>query len=437
MLLERRKWKRMQFYSLNNPEHKVSFKQALIRGLAPDKGLYFPDDIPCLKSDFLERLPKMNVPQIAFEVLFPFVSDDITEADFEQLCKEAFDFEFPVIQIEDRVSVLELFHGPSQAFKDVGARFMASCMSYFDKEEGSLNILVATSGDTGGAVAAGFYDQPGINVHILFPQGKVSKYQEFQLTSLGKNIHCYPVQGDFDLCQSIVKEAFVDEKLMKFVNLSSANSINIGRWLAQILYYFVAYRNMENPEELTISVPSGNFGNIAAGILAKKMGLPIKHLIAATNQNDTIPRFMASGNYDPKPTKPSISNAMDVSNPSNFIRIENLLDFNKSYFSSLSFSDGDALLAIKKVFKDSGYIMEPHGATAYIGLKQTNYKGNGLFLATAHPYKFREVMPSELVDKIHLDDQSEWGNYTAKNKHEIRNYQDFYAHILNSDFHRK
>jgi len=436
MLLEQRKWKEMQFYSLNNPEHKVSFKQALNRGLAPDKGLYFPERIPQLKSDFLSRLPGMSIPEIAFEVLYPFVCEDIDELGFHKICREAFDFEFPVVQIEDDISVLELFHGPSQAFKDVGARFMAACMSYFGSDTNALNILVATSGDTGGAVAAGFYDQPGINVHILFPQGKVSKYQEYQLTSLGKNIYCYPVKGDFDLCQAIVKKAFVDDQLKENIKLSSANSINIGRWLAQILYYFVAYKNMGNPRRLTISVPSGNFGNIAAGILAKNMGLPINHLRASTNQNDTIPRYLVNRNYDPKPTRPSISNAMDVSDPSNFIRIENLLELDEAGFSARSFTDQEAVSAIIEVFKNTGYIMEPHGATAYVGLKQIQFEGSGLFLATAHPYKFKEVMPIELLEKIELDIRDEWQNYIAKNKQVITSYQDFYAHLLNSDFRR-
>ena len=419
----------MKYYSLNNPNEFVSFKEALTKGLAPDKGLYFPDSVPMLGQGFIDILPYLSNTEIGYEVLKHFVGEDIPERDFKQIVEEAFDFELPTVVLDSKTAVLELFHGPSMAFKDVGARFMAGCLSYFEKEsfEGEdLHILVATSGDTGGAVAAGFYGKPGVVVHVLYPKGKVSDFQEHQLTSLGDNIYSYAVDGDFDKCQSIVKQAFIDPDIN--LNLSSANSINIGRWLAQMIYYFIAYKDLNNPKELAISVPSGNFGNICAGLVAREMGLPIKQFIAATNANDTVVRFMETNHYDPNPTVATISNAMDVSDPSNFVRIKELLGANLSHFEAQSYSDQQALEAIAKLYEDYDYVSEPHGAIAYLGLQQYLSKypqAKGLFLATAHPVKFMEVLPDHIQEKAALGVKMPASDWIRPQHREIDDYTSF------------
>jgi threonine synthase len=316
----------MQYRSLNQNAPTVSFQEAVINGLAPDKGLYFPTEIPTLDAAFLNNLENLSNEEIAFTVIQPFVNNEIPDAELQQIVAETLCFDFPTVAITSNIFSLELYHGPTMAFKDVGARFMARCLAYFNKNKpGQKNtIVVATSGDTGGAVADGFLGVTGVEVVILYPSGKVSDVQEKQLTTLGQNISALEVNGVFDDCQEMVKKAFLDVDL-KDTNLTSANSINIARWLPQMFYFFFAYKQIKkHGKKIVFSVPSGNFGNICSGIVAKKMGLPIHHFIAATNGNDTVPGFMKSGSYEPKPSVATLSNAMDVGNPSNFIRIQEL-----------------------------------------------------------------------------------------------------------------
>ena len=395
----------MEYFSLNYNAKDVSFLEAVRKGLAPDRGLYFPKKIPKLEESFIKNLGKFSNHEIAYKVIKPYVGNDINDNNLKKIIQETLSFDFPIVKITDKIAVIELFHGPSLAFKDVGARFMARCLSQdnFIKKGKNLTVLVATSGDTGGAVADGFFKIKGIDVIILYPKGKVSDIQERQLTTLGENITALEVNGSFDDCQEMVKTAFVDQELKDKIYLTSANSINIGRWLAQMFYYFIAYKNRPNPEKkLLISVPSGNFGNICAGILAQQMGLPINHFIASTNINDTIPEYLKSGDYFPKKSIQTISNAMDVGNPSNFIRIQRI--FNNDFFklkkllSGYSFSDKMTEEAVKEIYKIKGYVSEPHGAIGFLGLKEFfNSKEEideyqGIFLETAHPVKFKSTV---------------------------------------------
>lgn len=404
----------MYYYSLNNNAPKVSFKDAVIKGLAPDKGLYFPESIKPLEKDFFNHIEYFSNNEIAFEVIKQFVGNEIPEADLKQIIEETLSFDFPVVEIEKNISTLELFHGPTMAFKDVGARFMARCFRAFNKDKNGekVTVLVATSGDTGGAVASGFLGVKGVDVVILYPSGKVSDVQEKQLTALGQNIKALEVNGTFDDCQTMVKTAFLDTELTSKMNLTSANSINVARWLPQMFYFFFAYKQLKNKKkELVFSVPSGNFGNICAGAMAQKLGLPIKQLVASTNVNDIVPNYLETGVYTPKPSKQTISNAMDVGDPSNFIRIQEIYKNNdsllKENLSSYSFTDEETREAMKEIKRKSGYIADPHGAVGYLGLKkyfETN-KGQGIFLETAHPVKFLDVVEPVLNETIEFPPQ--------------------------------
>jgi threonine synthase len=404
----------MQYYSLNKKAPNVSFKDAVIKGLAPDKGLYFPEKITPLTKDFFEHIEYFSNEEIAFEVIKQFVGDEISEKALKEIIAETLCFEFPVVEIEKNISVLELFHGPTMAFKDVGARFMARCFGYFNKNEKKSNVtvLVATSGDTGGAVASGFYNVDGVDVVILYPSGKVSEVQEKQLTTLGKNIKALEVNGTFDDCQAMVKTAFLDTEITNFRNLTSANSINIARWLPQMFYFFFAYKQLKNKnKKLVFSVPSGNFGNICAGVMAQQLGLHVKQFIAATNINDIVPNYLKTGIYNPQPSKQTISNAMDVGDPSNFIRIQEIYKNNdeilKKHISSYAFTDDDTRKAMKKIKKKANYIADPHGAVGYLGLKKylKNKKAQGIFLETAHPVKFLDVVEPVLNETIAFPSQ--------------------------------
>lgn len=428
----------MKYYSLNNKNIKVSFQEAVIQGLAPDKGLYFPENITTIGNDFYENIENLSNETIAFEVIKQFLGGEIPETILKQIVNETLCFNFPLVEIEKDIYSLELFHGPTMAFKDVGARFMARCLAYFnkDKPDSKNTVLVATSGDTGGAVASGFLGVIGVEVVILYPSGKVSDIQEKQLTTLGQNITALEVDGVFDDCQDMVKKAFLDENL-SHKSLTSANSINIARWLPQMFYFFFAYKQLKkNGKPLIISCPSGNFGNICAGILAKKLGLPIAHFVASTNVNDTVPRFLEKGNYDPKPSKATISNAMDVGNPSNFVRIQemygnDLKAFEKD-FSSFSYSDTETVDAIKHIYKSSGYIAEPHGAVGYLGLKKELEKHPdciGVFLETAHPVKFLETVASTLDIKLPIPTQIESVMGKEKKSIKIKSYEDLKAFL--------
>ncbi|MBQ0908933.1 threonine synthase [Flavobacterium sp. F-328] len=429
----------MQYYSLNHNAPNVTFQEAVVQGLASDKGLYFPESITRLPDSFFENIEKMSHEEIAFEAIKQFVGDEIPEAILKQIISETLCFDFPVVEIESGVFSLELFHGPTMAFKDVGARFMSRCLGYFnsDKNNSHNTVLVATSGDTGGAVASGFLGVPGVDVVILYPSGKVSDIQERQLTTLGQNITALEVDGFFDDCQDMVKKAFLDESL-QHKNLTSANSINIARWLPQMFYFFFTYKSLKKYNKpLVFSCPSGNFGNICAGIVAKKMGLPVQHFIAATNINDTVPCFLEEGKYNPKPSKATISNAMDVGNPSNFIRIQelyqnDLAEFKKD-FSSFSFTDEETLIAMKNIFDKSGYVAEPHGAVGYLGLKQElqNHPDSiGIFLETAHPIKFLDTVEPALKIKLPIPMQIAPILNKEKLSVSVRNYEDLKSYLL-------
>jgi threonine synthase len=405
----------MTYYSINNKSHQVSFQEAVIQGLAPDKGLYFPSSTTPIPNIFFEKIETLSNEEIAFEVIKQFVGNEIPESVLKHIITETLCFDFPLIKVEDAIFSLELFHGPTMAFKDVGARFMSRCLAYFNKNSDTKNtVLVATSGDTGGAVASGFLGVKNVEVVILYPSGKVSNIQERQLTTLGQNITALEIDGVFDNCQDMVKKAFLDSDL-KNKNLTSANSINIARWLPQMFYFFFAYKELKKHNKpIIISCPSGNFGNICAGILAKKLGLPIAHFVASTNVNDTVSEFLETGNYNPKPSKATISNAMDVGNPSNFVRIQemynnDLQEFEKD-FSSHSFSDAETVVAMQEIYKNSNYIAEPHGAIGYLGLKkelEKNPNTIGVFLETAHPIKFLDVVEPALNIKLPIPTQIE------------------------------
>lgn len=428
----------MKYYSLNRIALKVSFQEAVIQGLAPDKGLYFPESISELSQSFFDSIENLSNEEIAFEVIKQFVGNEIPEKELRQIISETLSFDFPLVKVEENVYSLELFHGPTMAFKDVGARFMSRCLAYFNTGKEQKNtVLVATSGDTGGAVASGFLGVKGVEVVILYPSGKVSDIQEKQLTTLGQNITALEVDGVFDDCQDMVKKAFLDEDL-KFKNLTSANSINIARWLPQMFYFFFAYKALKKENKpLVISCPSGNFGNICAGILAKKLGLPIEHFVASTNINDTVPEFLKTGKYDPKPSKATISNAMDVGNPSNFIRIQELYDNDlenfKNDFSSYSFSDEETQNAILEIYQKSGYIAEPHGAVGYLGLKkELDIKPNsiGIFLETAHPIKFLDSVEKIISVKLEIPAQIISILNKEKKSFKISNYEDLKAFLM-------
>lgn len=404
----------MKYYSLNKRSPNTSFREAIIRGIAPDGGLYFPEYIPEFRPGFIKELGKLSSLEIGMEAMTPFVEGELPGEVLEGILRKVLDFEFPLVGLGGGISSLELFHGPTMAFKDVGARFMALSLGYFYRNsEKEVTVLVATSGDTGGAVAKGFLGVAGVNVVILYPEGKVSDIQERQLTTLGQNIRALRVKGTFDDCQRMVKKAFTDESLSGKIQLTSANSINVARWLPQMLYYLLACHQLPNTgKKLVFSVPSGNFGNICAGMLAQRMGLPVSHFIASTNVNDTVPRYMQTSEYDPHPSTATISNAMDVGDPSNFVRILELYgqDFEelKKHLSSYSFTDTDTREAMTSLFKDNGYVADPHGAVGYLGLKkymQSHPDTQGIFLETAHPVKFLDVVRETLNTEIPLPPQ--------------------------------
>lgn len=431
----------MKFYSLNNKSHQVSFKEAVIKGIAPDKGLYFPESISPIPPSFFDGIENLSNTAIAFQAIQQFVGDDIPEADLKQIIDDTLCFDFPTVKVGDDIFALELYHGPTMAFKDVGARFMSRCLAYFnkDKQDSKNAVLVATSGDTGGAVASGFLGVQGVEVVILYPSGKVSDIQERQLTTLGQNITALEVDGVFDDCQDMVKRAFLDQEL-NHKNLTSANSINIARWLPQMFYFFFAYKQLKSQNKpLIFSCPSGNFGNICAGIMAKRLGLPVEHFVAATNANDTVPRFLASGEYDPKPSIATISNAMDVGNPSNFIRIQELYNhdlaaFEKD-FSSFTYNDHETELAMKKIYSDTGYIAEPHGAVGYLGLKKEMEKHEntiGVFLETAHPIKFLDTVEPCLAIKLPIPPQINQVLNKEKRSIKIQSYEELKNYLAGS-----
>ncbi|HEX2606874.1 MAG TPA: threonine synthase [Flavisolibacter sp.] len=390
----------MNYFSTNNPRITVSFRQAVIEGQPEDRGLYFPTEVPLLGKALFTSLKSWSREDLGYHVMRSYAGADIPEPVLQKIVAETVNFPFPLVQVSGNIASLELFHGPTLAFKDVGARFMSRCLSYFaGKGTKKYTVLVATSGDTGGAVADAFHEVENVNVVILYPSGKVSEIQELQLTTLGGNVTALEIQGNFDDCQRLVKQAFSDKDLKVKLQLTSANSINVARWLPQQLYYFYALQQWTEEESPVISVPSGNFGNICAGLLARQSGLPVNHFIAACNMNDIVMRYLQTGTYLPEPARHTLSNAMDVGDPSNFIRIQQLFDRSidslKKAFSCCSISDEETIQVMKAVEKEFGYILDPHGAVGYLALERflaTN-GGKGLFLETAHPVKFE-------VDKI-------------------------------------
>ena len=403
----------MQFYSLNRQAPKVDFKVATINGQAPDKGLYFPEHIPQVRKKLIGEIENYSNEEIAFEIIKPFVGNTIPEEELLCIVKETLNFPIPLVGVTDDIFSLELFHGPTLAFKDIGARFMSRCLGHFVKDnDKKLTVLVATSGDTGGAVANGFYDVDGVDVVILYPSGKVSSVQEKQLTTLGKNIHALEVEGSFDDCQQMVKEAFADAELNKKLFLTSANSINVARWLPQQFYYFFAWKQWAAKNDPPVmSVPSGNFGNICAGLLAQASGLPVKHFIAACNVNDTVPRFLNTAVYEPHKAVATISNAMDVGDPSNFTRIMEIFkqDANhlKRSVTGYTINDDETKQVIKDVYDQKKYLLDPHGAVAYAALDkylQATPGQKGIFLETAHPVKFYDVVEPAINEKIRIPD---------------------------------
>ncbi|MEZ4792358.1 MAG: threonine synthase [Gelidibacter sp.] len=429
----------MNYYSLNKKAPNTSFKDAVVRGLAPDKGLYFPESITPLPKSFFDDIDNLSYEEIAFEAIKQFVSPDIPESILKTIIAETLSFDFPVVEINKNVSTLELFHGPTMAFKDVGARFMARCLGHFNKENTKeVTVLVATSGDTGGAVANGFLGVKGVNVVILYPSGKVSDIQEKQLTTLGKNITALEVEGVFDDCQDMVKRAFLDETLTSKMQLTSANSINVARWLPQLFYFFFAYKQLHKTHKnIVFSVPSGNFGNICAGMMAQQLGLPIHHFVAANNANNVVTAYLTTQLYEPKPSIQTISNAMDVGNPSNFIRIQEIYknDFKalKSNLSSYSFTDYQTREALKELYNDYNYIADPHGAVGYLGCKEhlkTNPEAHYVFLETAHPTKFLDVVEEVIRENINLPVQIAAVMDKKKKSIEISTYDELKSFLL-------
>jgi threonine synthase len=408
----------LNFFSTNKKSPDVDFKTATINGQAPDRGLYFPRSIPLLNKKFIDNIGEYSNEELAYEIIKPYVGDTIPGDKLKNIISDTINFDIPLKQINENIYSLELFHGPTLAFKDVGARFMSRCLGYFVKDlQKKVTVLVATSGDTGGAVANGFYDVPGIDVIILYPSGKVSSVQEKQLTTLGKNIHALEVDGSFDDCQEMVKEAFLNAADYPNLFLTSANSINVARWLPQQFYYLFAYKQwvklfgaaVDNNSLPVISVPSGNFGNICAGLMAHASGLPVKHFIAACNANDVVPVFLQGGDYLPKKAVSTISNAMDVGNPSNFVRIleifENKMGDLKNILSAVSINDADTKATLKRVYDEDQYLLDPHGAVAYLALQnylQQNAGDKGLIVETAHPVKFYDVVEPVIESTIDI-----------------------------------
>ncbi|HEY5686837.1 MAG TPA: threonine synthase [Yeosuana sp.] len=430
----------MNYYSLNKLAPNTTFKEAVIKGLAPDKGLYFPESMTPLNQTFFENIDDLTYSEIAFEAIKQFVTPDIPETVLKTIIEETLSFHFPVVPLNENISTLELFHGPTMAFKDVGARFMARCLGYFNKDNTNLvTVLVATSGDTGGAVANGFLGVKGVNVVILYPSGKVSDIQEKQLTTLGQNIQALEVQGTFDDCQDMVKKAFLDEQLTSQMQLTSANSINVARWLPQLFYFIFAYKQLHHKHKnIVFSVPSGNFGNVCAGMMAHQLGLPVSHFIASNNENKVVTEFLKTQLYQPKPSVQTISNAMDVGNPSNFIRIQeiykNSFESLKENLSSYSFSDAETKSALSEIYTKYNYVADPHGAVGYLGCKaylKEHPDAHCVFLETAHPTKFLDVVEDVIKEKQSLPPQIQEVMGKEKVAIEISTYEELKAFLLN------
>jgi threonine synthase len=396
----------MKFVSSRNKSNLFSLKETIFTGLAPDGGLFMPEKYPSISLRNFKNQDHEIFPGLAFSLAKQYLDEDMDDESIRRIVSEAFNFEIPLTRVKDDIYALELFHGPTLAFKDVGARFMAKLMAELNRDNEDITILVATSGDTGGAVASGFHRIKNIKVVVLYPDGKVSNFQEKQFTSLGNNIDCLAVDGNFDDCQRMVKEAFTDNALRKKIKLTSANSINVGRWLPQSFYYTWGMLKwiQENTGILpAVAVPSGNYGNLTAGMLAYESGIPFTGLIAASNINNTVPLYLRSGFYEPRESVQTITSAMDVGNPSNFERMKYIGGTWKNIselVSAYEFKDQEILTCMERVYDETGYILDPHSATGYMALEKSKRKG--FFMATAHPVKFLDIMPEKIRDEIKL-----------------------------------
>jgi threonine synthase len=405
----------MKYYSTKDKNLRINLKDAVFRGIAADGGLYMPERIPQMPEKFFSDISSLSFAELSFEVAKSLFNEDVKDHELEELVHEALNFETPVVNINPAISTLELFHGPTLAFKDVGARFMARMLALLVKDyHEDIHVLVATSGDTGSAVANGFLGVPGIKVHVLYPKGKVSTIQEAQFTTLGENITSLEIDGTFDDCQRLVKQAFNDPELTNKLTLTSANSINLARLLPQSFYYFNAFRQAENKENLVFCVPSGNFGNITAGLIAARMGLPVKHFIAVTNINDIFPNYLLTGVYKPKPSISTLANAMDVGDPSNFVRMLDLYDHSvdkmRADISSYSFTDGEIRDGIKDCLAQNKYLLDPHGSTGYLAAKEylkSHPDDQVIFLETAHPAKFLETVEETTGMQVEMPERLE------------------------------
>lgn len=429
----------MNYFSLNNKNHKVNFKEALFNGLAPDRGLYFPQEIKSLKKSFISNLDDYDKIEISMEVISQFIGNQIDEESLKKIIEHSIDFEFPLKKIDENISVLELFHGPSMAFKDVGARFTSRCLSHFIRKgyDKKVTVLVATSGDTGAAVASGFHKVEGIDVFILYPKNKISNIQEKQISTFSDNIFPIEVVGTFDDCQEIVKDALTDKDLTSNFNFTTANSINISRWIPQTLYYFFAYSQLPSDiEKSSFSIPSGNYGNLFSAIVSKKLGLPIENIISSNNINNPVERYFQSGAFTPLHSKETLSNAMDVGDPSNFKRVNKIFDHDldkmKEIIHAFSFTDYETEDAIKNLLKKNKYFCDPHGAIGYLGAKKyidNNLGSHCIFLETAHFYKFYDEIKNIIGNEFIVPSQLESVLKKEKNSVEINGYNHFKEYI--------
>ena len=433
----------MKYYSTNKKAPIATLEKAVVKGLAEDRGLYMPERIKTLDSKFFDEMPEMTFQEIALTVADAFFGEDVEPEALKRIVYDTLQFDCPLVKVTDNIYSLELFHGPTLAFKDVGARFMARLLQYFIKERREergvrrdINVLVATSGDTGSAVANGFLGVDGINVYVLYPKGKVSRIQESQFTTLGKNITAIEVDGVFDDCQTLVKNAFMDEELNKHMRLTSANSINVARFLPQAFYYFYAVAQLGKGARPVICVPSGNFGNICAALFGAKMGMPVRRFIAANNANDIVYKYLQTGKYEPKPSIQTLANAMDVGDPSNFARILDLFQNDYSaisgHISGATYSDEQIRNIMRECYKENGYILDPHGACGYQALKEQLQPGEvGVFCETAHPAKFKEKVDEILSIDVEIPERlAAFMKGTKKSVPMSKDFKDFKAFLM-------
>ena len=432
----------MKYYSTNHQAPEASLQEAVVKGLASDKGLYMPEVIKPLPQSIYDYIENMSLQEIAYQVADAFFGEDIPADTLKQIVYDTLSFDIPAVPVKENIYSLELFHGPTLAFKDVGGRFMARLLGYFIRKEGQkqVNVLVATSGDTGSAVANGFLGVEGIHVYVLYPKGKVSEIQEKQFTTLGQNITALEVDGTFDDCQALVKNAFMDAELNAHMKLTSANSINVARFLPQAFYYFYAYaqlKKMGKADNLVVCVPSGNFGNITAGLFGKRMGLPIKRFIAANNRNDIFYQYLQTAQYNPRPSVATIANAMDVGDPSNFARVlalyEGSYEAISAEISGATYTDEQIRETVKATYKETGYLLDPHGACGYRALEEGLQEGEvGVFLETAHPAKFLETVEGIIGESVEIPAKlQEFMKGTKQSIPMSKDFASFKAYLLN------